>query len=318
MTKRLVIIVWALLISSVFSFEAERRVTPDIGSLGDEIFYEINLSYTDSESLLNIPAATDFLPFELKDSKIKKHKEGDVWIVSLQYILTLFSIEDSVIPTQSLRFNSNNRFYTTELKPFVITLKSLLKTDEEGKYKIESVSKPYVLNIYWKGYLKPVLLLLFLGVLIFFGIWYYLKQKQVKETEDFVPKETRTPLQISLDSFAGLNASMVQDDTSLKLFYLMVTEITKHYLGAVYDKHVPEMTTTEALRFMRSQLGEAFEKKLNAILGQSDLVKFARFQPRNDVNIEVLEKAINFVKAVDEKIVVEISEEPKAPEEVSQ
>jgi hypothetical protein len=302
MLKRFIFLIWMLLISSLFSFEAQHSVSPNIGSIGDDFFYEINLTYSDSESLLNIPAADDFYPFEVKDSNIEKHKDGDLWIVSLKFVLNLFTLEDSVIPTQSLRFNSNNRSHTVDLESIPITLKSVLKTGADGQYKIEDVTDPYVLTISWGPYIKYFIIFLILTLLLGFGLWRYLKLKNKHGQVDLTPVDTRTPLQIALDSFAVVNPAMAQDETTLKQFYLKISEITKHYLGDAYGEHVPEMTTTEALRFMNRQLGEAFEKKLNAILGQSDLVKFARFQPDQEHKAAVLQKAIDFVTVVDEKI----------------
>ena len=158
-----------------------------------------------------------------------------------------------------------------ELDPVSMTLRSLLKTGEEGQYTIENITDPYVLTIYWKQYVWHIISLVVLLLILFGGAWYFFKYKQeIKMRVDEEVVDARSSLQIALDAFSELNPSLVRDELTLKQFYLMLTNIIKQYLGAVYDSNVPEMTTTEVLTFICDELGAAFQKKLNTILGYFD------------------------------------------------
>lgn len=301
--KRLFIYCLLLVSTSISAFEVDRLVTPNIISVGDTVDYKILITYSDQESLLTIPVAADFIPFELKDSSIEKRKDGNTWFVTLNYTLSLFSIENFTVPTQNIKYKSNNHFSSELLPPYAMTFKSLLKTDEKGQFNIEDVTNPYELYIEWNRYIVPGSIVFIVLLILIGSIWYYLKRRHVHRVIDHLdPEDEKSALEVALERFNSISVSMVKDDESLKMFYLLLSDITKHYLGSKYNKHIPEMTTSEALAFIHKELGEAFAKKLNTILSQSDLVKFAQFHPSEASNQELLNKAITFVKTVDEKL----------------
>ena len=84
-----------------------------------------------------------------------------------------------------------------------------------------------------------------------------------------------------------------------KVFYSAVVEAVRVYLKKKYDIPATEATTTEIMAEARkSSLPSSAQDKLWALLGEADLVKFAKHEPTEDENTRFIEKARGLVKEI--------------------
>lgn len=84
-----------------------------------------------------------------------------------------------------------------------------------------------------------------------------------------------------------------------KAFYSMVVEAVRVYLKKKYGIPATEATTTEIMAEARkSSLPASAQDKLWALLGEADLVKFAKHEPTEDENTRFIEKARGLVREI--------------------
>jgi len=80
-------------------------------------------------------------------------------------------------------------------------------------------------------------------------------------------------------------------------FCSLVSDVIRAYLEERFDLHAPDRTTEEFLEEMRSRQVLRVEHKrlLEDFLSRCDLVKFARFEPRQDELQSLLDSALRFI-----------------------
>lgn len=84
-----------------------------------------------------------------------------------------------------------------------------------------------------------------------------------------------------------------------KAFYSAVVEAVRVYLKKRYDIPATEATTTEIMAEARkSSLPASAQDKLWALLGEADLVKFAKHEPTEEEKTRFIEKARGLVKEI--------------------
>jgi len=81
-----------------------------------------------------------------------------------------------------------------------------------------------------------------------------------------------------------------------KLFYSEMTDTLRLYLEERFKIFAMEQTTREILQHLRhSDISETDKEFLKKILGQADMVKFAKFLPREEDGWEILSASIDLV-----------------------
>jgi len=86
---------------------------------------------------------------------------------------------------------------------------------------------------------------------------------------------------VALAALARLRARRLPEEGAFKEYYSGLTDIVRTYLEGRYRVRAPEMTTEEFLLASSrdGRLSVAHRRLLGEFLGESDLVKFARYQP---------------------------------------
>jgi len=93
-----------------------------------------------------------------------------------------------------------------------------------------------------------------------------------------------------------------EENPGIEEFYTRLSDIVRHYLEGQLGLHAPERTTEEFLYEMSHDHALSVEHKelLGAFLAESDLVKFARFQPGDDDKQRAFAAAEKFVEETGE------------------
>lgn len=128
-----------------------------------------------------------------------------------------------------------------------------------------------------------LLALLISAVVVGLGAWllrlYLAHARAVAAQAPQIPPHTA-----ALAALHALLARGLIEQHQIEPFYVELSAIARHYLEARFTLHAPEQTTEEFLRAAASSghISPDHQQLVANFLEQSDLVKFARFQPGQD------------------------------------
>ena len=130
-------------------------------------------------------------------------------------------------------------------------------------------------------------------LIIVAGYYSYKKYKQ-KKSERPVEKKIITipPYVKALIALENLESERLWQKGFVKDYHSRITEIIRNYFEERFDLPAMELTTTETIHHLKSIKEK--EKILDItydFLSNADLVKFAKFQPLEQVNEEMMKQA---------------------------
>lgn len=135
--------------------------------------------------------------------------------------------------------------------------------------------------------------------------------EEVAEDEAFV---RRPAWEIAFEALDALEAEGMLDDGRHLEFHMRLSEILREYIGARFSFLALEMTTTEIARALSDRETGEYREELLEVLGDMDLVKFAKFTPPRDLSdgcFDSVKRVVNELSARERQAEVEI--EPEAP-----
>lgn len=137
-------------------------------------------------------------------------------------------------------------------------------------------------------------------VLVFFallGLAIYMVRRRKAKAGPLAPS-TGAVLSSRGEALAALtSAESLKSDP--KAYYSAVIEAVRQYLKASYGIPAPEATTTEIMAEVRkSKLSPAATDKLWSLLGEADLVKFAKHAPTDEEMSRFMDKARALVREI--------------------
>ncbi|MDY0781191.1 hypothetical protein [Tenacibaculum sp. IB213877] len=263
------------LISSV-SFSQSPIVKAEIDTttirIGEQFEYKITVNETQN---VIIPKLDNLAGLEVIDTlKVDTLKNQLI----RKYILTGFDSGAYYIPQQQV-FIRNQAFLTDSLLVNVATVP--IDTTKIKKFPIKGIKgEPYQFDdfktiIYW-----ALAILLVVGTVLYFAL------KRTQKDEVHTSEPLLAPYQEALRNLKLLDSKLLWQNNKIKEYYSELSEIVRHYIER--ELHVPALeTTTDGLIETLSDFNnvKAIEtdketiKKLESLLQQADLVKFAKSKP---------------------------------------
>jgi len=268
------IIIFLLLFTVVFSQE-KPTVKTSIDTTSIRIGEQFNLQFTVNnltpvrfpvlkgklgkiESLQSFPVDT------LNNSLIKK------------YLLTSFDSGRWVIPQQEVIIN-NQKYLTDSLVINVATVK--VDTTKQQLFPIKPIKKEPFALIDASPYLWWMIGFL---ILLAIGLYFWLRKKDIK----ILHKPKIPPFIIAMDRLKELDQKHLIKAKKLKLFYIELTDIIRHYIEDDLSISALESTSDELVETISDfnesshlNINKETIDKLNKLLKSADLVKFAKFKP---------------------------------------
>ncbi|RPD91251.1 hypothetical protein EGM88_14810 [Aureibaculum marinum] len=212
-----------------------------------------------------------------------------------KYLLTSFDSGSYTIPQQKITVWSQE-YLTDSIKVDVATV--AVDTLKQNMYPIKAVQdEPYTFDDF-KNYLWWLLgILLVLAIVLYFV---FRKKKTIEEIEAKIP-----PYDLALKRLKELDNKQLWQKNKIKQYYVELTDIVRSYIERELNIPALESTTNELMEtitdFNKSSsldIPDTTLKKLQKLLKDADLVKFAKYVPlsneielhRNDAGelIEVL------------------------------
>jgi hypothetical protein len=146
----------------------------------------------------------------------------------------------------------------------------------------------------WFSYLLATLTVIYL----IYRIYQRLRRKPQKPEPRITSIESAAPWEIALEALRVLQQSDILWVKGVKVYYIELTEILRRYIYDGLHVNAPEFTTSQTLAALKKNRAVAPDglARLSEILRVGDLVKFATYHPANDVNHDLLMKALSFVQ----------------------
>lgn len=150
---------------------------------------------------------------------------------------------------------------------------------------------------------------LLLAILISFALWSRVRRWRPKEREPVL--DTRAAYEIALDELQQIKVQDLPAQGDFKTHYTLVTETLHRYLEQRYAISVMEQTTSQIKQIFEGiSIAPEHKSELMSMLGEADLVKFAKVEPPIEVAQQFPERAGELIVALRP-----IAVEPSANEE---
>lgn len=240
--------------------------------IGEQFNYEIIVDETEdvrfpkfeSDSLNRVGVVTSHKIDSLKNQLIKK------------YTLTSFDSGRYVIPGQEI-FIKNKSFLTDQVIIDVATVP--VDTIKQPMYHIKEINnEPYLFSDYLNYFWGLIVLLLVIGLILYFIL-------RDKPTEEELISRI-PPFDAAKIRLKELDQKELLSQNKIKLYYVELTDIVRTFIERELNIPALESTTDELLETITdfnssSNLDIPKETllKLQTLLKEADLVKFAKSKP---------------------------------------
>ena len=269
-------ILFFLFLISTATFSQKVSVASDTTNIriGEQFLFQILVKDTANvifpeklENLTSLEIVENIKIDTFKNSLIKK------------YLMTGFDSGAFYIPSQQI-FIKNRAFLTDSILINVATI--AIDTTKQKMFPIKAIqSEPLVYDDF-----KPYIIWLLLALLLIGAVIYYLvtrKKPTITEEEGIA---VLAPFEEAIEKLQELDTKLLWQNNEIKKYYSELTEIVRAYIEKELKIPALEITTHELVAilsdFNKAKTIDASKetiKKLNALLQEADLVKFAKSTP---------------------------------------
>ena len=294
---KLKILFFLLLISSL-TYAQKVSVTTDTTNIriGEQFLFKIVIKDTANvifpeklENLTKLEVVKDIKIDTFKNSLIKK------------YLMTGFDSGAFYIPTQQI-FIKNRAYLSDSVLINVATI--AVDTSQQKPFPIKSIqTEPLVYDDFKPYVIWVILALLLLGLFI-----YYLKTRKKPEIKEIESINTLPPYEEALEKLQELDDKLLWQNNEIKKYYSELTEIVRVFIEKELEIPALEITTFELISLLSDyntpkniNITKETVRKLNALLQEADLVKFAKSTPLSheiEEDRRVAEKVLNDLKPI--------------------
>ena len=269
-------ILFFLFLISTATFSQKVSVASDTTNIriGEQFLFQILVKDTANvifpeklENLTSLEIVKDIKIDTFKNRLIKK------------YLMTGFDSGAFYIPSQQI-FIKNRAYITDSILINVATIAT--DTTKQKMFPIKAIqSEPLVYDDF-----KPYIIWLLLALLLIGAVIYYLvtrKKPTITEEEGI---DALAPFEEAIEKLQKLDNKLLWQNNEIKKYYSELTEIVRAYIEKELKIPALEITTHELVAIL-SEFNKAKTidtsketiKKLNALLQEADLVKFAKSTP---------------------------------------
>ena len=293
------------------SFSQTSKVSAKIDTtairIGEQFVYAITIDDVENVILPKLKLKNLEVVDTLRTDTVKRN-------LIQKYVLTGFDSGAFYIPQQQV-FVNNKPYLTDSLLINVATI--AVDTTKVKQFPIKGIkSEPYQFDDF-----KTLIFWIVGFVLLVVALLYFFVFKKKKGDEQVEPIILISPIEEAMQNLGALDQKLLWQNNKIKAHYSELTDVIRNYIEREVKVPVMESTSNELVETLSdlksSELIEADREtidKLNALLKQSDLVKFAKSKPLSheiEGDRNVAEYIINNIKL--KKVVVE--EEESKPEE---
>ena len=287
-----------LLLVSTLTYSQKVSVAIDTTNIriGEQFLFKIVIKDTANvifpeklENLNKLEVVKDIKIDTFKNSLIKK------------YLMTGFDSGAFYIPTQQI-FIKNRAYLSDSVLINVATV--AVDTTKQKMFPIKAIqTEPLVYDDFKPYIIWVVLALLLIGLFI-----YYLKNRKKPEIKEIEIINTLPPFEEAIEKLQELDNKLLWQNNEIKKYYSELTEIVRVFIEKELEIPALEITTHELVSLLSDynnpkNIKPAKEtiRKLNALLQEADLVKFAKSTPLSheiEEDRRDAEKVLNDLKPI--------------------
>ena len=291
-------ILFFLLLICTLTYAQKVSVATDTTNIriGEQFLFKIVIKDTANvifpeklENLTKLEVVKDIKIDTFKNSLIKK------------YLMTGFDSGAFYIPTQQI-FIKNRAYLSDSVLINVATI--AVDTSQQKPFPIKSIqTEPLVYDDFKPYVIWVILALLLLGLFI-----YYLKTRKKPEIKEIESINTLPPYEEALEKLQELDDKLLWQNNEIKKYYSELTEIVRVFIEKELEIPALEITTFELISLLSDyntpkniNITKETVRKLNALLQEADLVKFAKSTPLSheiEEDRRVAEKVLNDLKPI--------------------
>ena len=291
-------ILFFLLLMCTFTYAQKVSVATDTTNIriGEQFLFKIVIKDTANvifpeklENLTKLEVVKDIKIDTFKNSLIKK------------YLMTGFDSGAFYIPTQQI-FIKNRAYLSDSVLINVATI--AVDTSQQKPFPIKSIqTEPLVYDDFKPYLIWVVLALLLIGLFI-----YYLKTRKKPEIKEIETVDILPPYQEALEKLQELDDKLLWQNNEIKKYYSELTEIVRVFIEKELEIPALEITTFELISLLSDyntpkniNITKETVRKLNALLQEADLVKFAKSTPLSheiEEDRRVAEKVLNDLRPI--------------------
>ncbi len=263
--------------------------------IGDYINYKLEIRHgKDVEVIIpSIKDSVNNLTFIKENEPFKN--ELDKEIVEIRnYVFSNYDSAAVTIPSYKIQYKGKGatELYSAKVNPVDIVIHSFKVNPQKG---IIDIKKPVTVPIDWVFVLIIILIIIIVVLLIVYGIIYYRKKKAAREPERVTI--TLTPQKIAMDSLIKLEEKELWQNGMVKEYHSEITGVIRKYFQGRYQFAAMEMPSSEVLDNLKYiNESEGIFDVTRDFLNNADMVKFAKFQPMPEINMEMMTQAKEIVE----------------------
>jgi hypothetical protein len=269
-------------------------------TVGDQIVLTVEATYG-PDTVVQMPGSDLQLgEFEVLDHQLPppaKDDQGHVVARSV-YTLTTFSTGELEIPALKLSYRKDQGVGEESIvtTPVGITVESVLSAESED---IRDIKPPLEIPRDW---LIPILALTAAAALTTALFWLWLRKKKAVQEAELEGASGLPPHIVALKALNDLSRSGLLDRGEVVRYHVEVSEIIRRYFAGRFQIDALEKTSQEVLESLPRDVSLSLPRDL---LGQCDLVKFAKFHPTRSRSERVLDSAYEIVETTKPRIQLE-------------
>ena len=287
-----------LLLVSTLTYSQKVSVAIDTTNIriGEQFLFKIVIKDTANvifpeklENLNKLEVVKDIKIDTFKNSLIKK------------YLMTGFDSGAFYIPTQQI-FIKNRAYLSDSVLINVATVS--VDTTKQKMFPIKSIqTEPLVYDDF-----KPYLIWVFLALLLIGLLIYYFKTRKKPEIKEIDTVNTLPPFEEALEKLQELDNKLLWQNNEIKKYYSELTEIIRVFIEKELEIPALEITTFELVSLLSDyntpkniNITKETVRKLDALLQEADLVKFAKSTPLSheiEEDRRIAEKVLNDLKPI--------------------
>ena len=287
-----------LLLVSTLTYSQKVSVAIDTTDIriGEQFLFKIVIKDTANvifpeklENLTKLEVVKDVKIDTFKNSLIKK------------YLMTGFDSGAFYIPSQQI-FIKNRAYLSDSVLINVATVS--VDTTKQKMFPIKSIqTEPLVYDDF-----KPYLIWVFLALLLIGLLIYYFKTRKKPEIKEIDTVNTLPPFEEALEKLQELDNKLLWQNNEIKKYYSELTEIIRVFIEKELEIPALEITTFELVSLLSDyntpkniNITKETVRKLDALLQEADLVKFAKSTPLSheiEEDRRVAEKVLNDLKPI--------------------
>jgi hypothetical protein len=242
--------------------------------IGEQFMYQININDTANvilpekiENLKSLEVVNDIEVDTLKNTLIKK------------YVMTGFDSGAFYIPSQQI-FIKNRAYITDSILINVATI--AIDTTKQKLFPIKAIqSEPLVYDDFKPYIIWVILILILIAVFVYYFVF---RKKPIVDQEE--PLVQIPPYDEAIEKLKKLDNKLLWQNNQIKKYYSELTEIIRDFIEKELKIPALEITTQELIEALSNldksetlQIDKETTRKLNSLLSEADLVKFAKSTP---------------------------------------